>query len=99
MNLPHIIYKFQTTPPGIRRDIVSERILLPIFLQHVFMNSRGKSPRSAARMIEDAISCLIFTIVYELGGQKIAVDSANSRQRPGKEGQILGVEIKGLSVK
>jgi hypothetical protein len=31
----NIIHKFQTTPPGIRQDIVFEWIFLPIFLQHV----------------------------------------------------------------
>ena len=44
-NLAHIIHKFLATLPGRRRDVVSERIFLPIFLQHVYMDSRGKNPR------------------------------------------------------
>ena len=53
--------------------MVFERILLLIFLQHAHINSRGKSPRSAARMSEDAIFCIILTIVYESCRLKLSV--------------------------
>jgi hypothetical protein len=70
-HLGHIIHKLQTTPLGVRRDIASGRIFLPIYLQHEYMNSRGKNPRSpgvyaGARMSEDAMFRLIPTMVYEL---------------------------------
>ena len=61
-----------------RQDIVFERIFLPISLQYAYMNSRGKNPRSAARMSEDAISCLILTIAYELYGSDIVLPQGYS---------------------
>ena len=72
IRLAHVIHKFQGTPSRIRRDIVFERILLPIFLQHMYMNSRGKSPRSAAGMSEDAIFRLILITVVRRSEQSKA---------------------------
>jgi hypothetical protein len=38
-----IIHKFSPNCPGTKRERVFERIFLPIFLQYVFLKSRGKS--------------------------------------------------------
>jgi len=69
-SLIHIIHKFQTTLPGIRRDIVFERIFLsdiPTAYIYEFKRQKPSESRRNAgtRMSENAIFCRILTIVYE----------------------------------
>jgi hypothetical protein len=65
-----VIHKFQTTLPGIRRDIVFERIFLsdiPTACIYEFKRQKPSESRRTAgtRMSENAIFCFILTIVYE----------------------------------
>jgi hypothetical protein len=62
-NLTHIIHEFQINRNRTRLGIVFERILLPIFLQHGFLGSRGKSlgvsNAFGTRMSENTVPGLI----------------------------------------